>query len=165
VLLYELQEYSDLTYRMYDYGRLTTAGTPRELHVQQSLDVSTFDRSPRVKVRPVALASGPGYTERCLVACPYFVSREVVLQGNGIADGYMKWQTGSSCIILTSLAGNVRVSFGETLQNSETLMRGQTMVLPAAPGQYSMEGEGTCIFSYVPQADDEAWAAWQAGQE
>ncbi len=165
VLLYELQEYSDLTYRMYDYGRLTAAGTPRELHVQQSLDVSNYDRSPRVKVRPVSLAGGPGYTDRCLVACPYFVSREVVLQGNGISNGYMKGQTGSSCIILTSLGANVRVCFGETLQRSEALMRGQTMVLPAALGQYSIEGEGTCMFSYVPQADDEAWAAWQAGQE
>jgi mannose-6-phosphate isomerase len=165
VLLYELQEYSDLTYRMYDYGRLTADGTPRELHVQQSLDVATYDCSPRVKMRPVSLASGSGYTDRCLVACPYFVSREIVLQGNGISGGYMKEQTGSSCIILTSLGATARVCFGEALQHSEPLMRGQTMVLPAEPGQYSIEGEGTCIFSYVPQADDEAWAAWRAGQE
>ncbi|HEV2581789.1 MAG TPA: type I phosphomannose isomerase catalytic subunit, partial [Ktedonobacteraceae bacterium] len=39
VMLYELQEYSDITYRMYDYGRLTAAGTPRELHIAQSLAV------------------------------------------------------------------------------------------------------------------------------
>ena len=47
VLLYELQEYSDLTYRLYDYGRLTSAGIPRELHVERSLDVSHYNRSPR----------------------------------------------------------------------------------------------------------------------
>ena len=40
VLLYELQEYSDITYRMYDYGRLTASGTPRDLHVERSLDVA-----------------------------------------------------------------------------------------------------------------------------
>ena len=165
VLLYELQEYSDITYRMYDYGRLTAAGTRRELHVQQALDVSKYDRSPRVKVRPVSLPGGPGFTDRCLVACPYFVSREVVLQGNSIPNGYMKEQTGSSCIILTSLGASLRVCFGETLQLSEALTRGQTMVLPAAPAQYHIEGEGTFMFSYVPEADDEAWAAWQAGQE
>lgn len=165
VLLYELQEYSDITYRMYDYGRLTAAGTPRELHVQQSLDVSSYGRSPRVKVRPVSLTDRPGYTDRCLVACPYFVSREVVIQGKGISDGYMKGQTKNSCIILTSLGGNLRVCFGETLQLSEVLTRGQTMVLPATLGQYYIEGEGRYVFSYVPEADDEAWAAWQAGQE
>ena len=165
VLLYELQEYSDITYRMYDYGRLTAAGTPRELHVLQSLDVSNYDRSPRVKVRPVSLAGGPGYTERCIVACPYFVSREVVLQDTSISNGYKKLQNGSSCIILTVLGGNVQVCSGETLQHSEALMRGQTVVLPASTGKYSLAGEGTCLISYVPEADDEAWAAWQAGQE
>jgi mannose-6-phosphate isomerase len=165
VLLYELQEYSDITYRMYDYGRLTATGTPRELHVQRSLDVTAYDRSPRVKVRPVSLPGKPRYTDRCLVACAYFVSRELVLQNNGIFSGYMKGRTRNSCIILTSLGGNLRVSFGEALEQSESLTRGQTMVLPAALGQYQIEGEGMCMFSYVPEADDEAWAAWQAGQE
>ena len=164
VLLYELQEYSDLTYRMYDYGRLTSAGMPREMHIQQSLDVCHYDRSPRVKVRPVSLAGGPGYTDRCLVACPYFVSRELILGSSGISSGYMKGQTQHSCIILTSLGANVRVCSGEAFEHSEALTRGQTMILPAALGQYLIEGEGTFMLSYVPEAHDEAWAAWQAGQ-
>ncbi len=42
VMLYELQEYSDITYRMYDYGRLTASGAPRELHIARSLDVSNY---------------------------------------------------------------------------------------------------------------------------
>ena len=164
VLLYELQEYSDLTYRMYDYGRLTDAGMPRELHIQQSLDVCDYDRSPRVKVRPVSLAGGPGYTDRCLVACPYFVSRELVLGSTGVSSGYMKGQTKHSCIILTSLGANLRVCSGEALEHSEALTRGQTMILPAALGQYLIEGVGTFMLSYVPEAHDEAWAAWKAGQ-
>ncbi len=165
VLLYELQEYSDLTYRMYDYGRLTPAGIPRELHVQQSLDVASYTPSPRVKVRPVSLPGKPGYHDRCLVACPYFVSREITLEGNDISYGYTKRQTDTSCIILTSLGATIHVGFGETFQHSEALTRGQTMILPAALGQYYIEGEGTFMFSYVPEADDEAWAVWQAGQE
>jgi mannose-6-phosphate isomerase len=165
VLLYELQEYSDLTYRMYDYGRLTAAGIPRELHVRQSLDVANLERSAHVKVRPVSLPGKPGYSDRCLIACPYFVSREITLESNGISYGYMKEQTGSSCIILTSLGAEIRVGFGETFQYSEALTRGQTMILPAILGQYYIEGEGTFIFSYVPEAEDEAWAAWRDGQE
>ena len=39
IILYELQEYSDVTYRLYDYGRLTAEGKPRELHVEKALDV------------------------------------------------------------------------------------------------------------------------------
>lgn len=79
VLLYELQEYSDITYRMYDYGRLTAAGVPRELRIAQSLDVSCYSPSPHPKVLPVPLPGGPGYTDRCLAACRYFVLRELVL--------------------------------------------------------------------------------------
>lgn len=165
VLLYELQEYSDLTYRMYDYGRLTAAGTPRELHVRQSLDVASYERSAHVKVRPVGLPGQPGYSDRCLVGCLYFVSREITLESNGVSYGYMKGETGRSCVILTSLGADVRVGFGETFQYSEALVRGQTMVLPAALGQYYIEGEGAFMFSYVPEADDEAWAAWRMGQE
>ncbi|MGH2497732.1 MAG: type I phosphomannose isomerase catalytic subunit [Ktedonobacteraceae bacterium] len=165
VLLYELQEYSDITYRMYDYGRLTTAGMPRELHIQQSLNVCDYNRSSRVKVRPVSLPADSGYTDRCLVACPYFVSREIVLDSSSISYGYMNGRTRHSCIILTSLGANLRVCFGRALEYDEALTRGQTMVLPAALGQYRIKGEGAFMFSYVPEAHDEAWTAWKAGQE
>ncbi|GHO89852.1 class I mannose-6-phosphate isomerase [Dictyobacter formicarum] len=57
ILLYELQEYSDVTYRMYDYGRLTAAGTPRELHIDRSLDVSRYEASQQIKMRPVSIAA------------------------------------------------------------------------------------------------------------
>ncbi len=165
VLLYELQEYSDITYRMYDYGRLTSSGTPRELHVQQSLAVSDFDCSRRVKMRPVSLASSPAHIDRCLVACKYFVSRELVLRQQSISHGYTKFKTGNSCVILTSLGASGLVCFGDRLEQGEALERGQTMVLPASLGQYRIEGEGALMLSYVPDANDEAWAAWEAGQE
>src|ERR1700730_3075219 len=77
VLLYELQEYSDVTYRMYDYGRLTAQGRTRELHIGRSLDVAYYDTSPRTKTRPVLLAGCASYEDRCLVACQYFVLREL----------------------------------------------------------------------------------------
>ncbi|MDQ2716151.1 MAG: class I mannose-6-phosphate isomerase [Chloroflexota bacterium] len=160
VLLYELQEYSDITYRMYDYGRLTATGTPRELHIERSLAVSYYDASPRVKVRPVPLAGGPGYEERCLVACRYFVTRELAFKGPGALND----TTRGSCIILSSLGAEVRVRYGEQLEESERLARGQTMVLPAALGAYRIEGTGALLFSYIPAPGDPAWQAWEVGQ-
>src|SRR5438270_317886 len=77
VMLYELQEYSDLTYRMYDYGRLTAAGTPRPLHIERSLDVSCYEPAHPIKVKPVLLKEDPAYKDLCLVACRYFVTREL----------------------------------------------------------------------------------------
>jgi len=156
ILLYELQEYSDVTYRMYDYGRLTASGAPRELHIDRSLDVSHYEASQQIKMRPVTIAATSEYEERCLVACKYFLTREVNLKG-GVREG----TTESSCIILTSLGAEVSVAYGDQLAQTETLSRGQTLVLPATLGAYRIKGEGSLLFSYVPDANDEVWQAWQ----
>jgi mannose-6-phosphate isomerase len=156
VLLYELQEYSDITYRMYDYGRLDAQGRPRELHIERSLEVTRYEPSARIKMRPVTLAETADYTERCLVACRYFVAREIALRGSltGRADG--------SCIILSSLGAELHVRYGEGLRATESLARGQTMVLPAALGNYRIEGEGKFLASHVPAPEDQAWKLWRA---
>jgi len=166
VMLYELQEYSDLTYRMYDYGRLTAAGTPRELHVERALDVAIYDRSPHIKMQPLSLPGGEGYEDRCLVACRYFVVRELVFQQPGTSYGYMKSKTMGSCIILSSLGAEVMVRYGDTFEYGEKLAPGQTMVLPAALGGYCLQGSGTLLLSYVPAPGDEIrklWEAYRAG--
>ncbi len=157
VLLYELQEYSDVTYRMYDYGRLTASGKPRELHIEQSLEVSRFDAASSVKAKPVALSGGPGYEERCLVACRYFVTRELLLKEGASVER----TTPGSCVILSSLGASVNVLYGDGFAQSESLTRGQTMVLPAALGSYRIEGKGPLLFSYVPATNDAAWSKWQ----
>ena len=161
ILLYELQEYSDVTYRMYDYGRLTAAGTPRELHIERSLDVAHYGCSPHIKMQPLVLAGGEGLQDRCLVACRYFVSRELILQQTGISNGYMKSRTGGSCIILSSLGAEVTVRYGDAFEYGEKLTRGQTMVLPAMLGNYCIEGSGVLLFSYVPAPDDEIRRLWE----
>jgi mannose-6-phosphate isomerase len=167
VLLYELQEYSDITYRMYDYGRLTADGKPRELHIERSLDVARYAPSQRIKVNPVVLSSEPGYEERCLVACRYFVTRELRLKEYRTLAA----ATGSSCVILTCLQGTPVVWYPGTDEPglkgdfrryaSEKLASGQTMILPAALGRYIIEGPGTVLRSYVPEAADEAWQLWR----
>ncbi len=161
ILLYELQEYSDLTYRMYDYGRLTAAGTPRELHIERSLDVAHYGCSPHIKMQPLFLAGGEGLQDRCLAACRYFVSRELVLQQTDISNGYMNGRTEGSCIILSSLGAEVTVRYGDAFEYREKLTRGQTMVLPAMLGNYSIEGSGALLFSYVPAPDDEIQRLWE----
>jgi mannose-6-phosphate isomerase len=156
VLLYELQEYSDVTYRMYDYGRLDAHGRPRALHVERALDVACFEPSTRIKVQPVILAETNTLLDRCLVACRYFVTREIVLR----AHTYIEDKTGGSCLILSSLGAELSVRYGEDLEASERLLRGQTMVLPAALGDYRIEGEGAFLLSYVPTPGDRAWQLW-----
>jgi len=155
VLLYELQEYSDVTYRMYDYGRLDAQGQPRELHIERSLDVSRYEPSKRIKALPVTLAETTDYVDRCLVGNRYFVSREIILLTA------MEGQTGGSCIIVSALGADMHISYGMDLEHSEQLARGQTMILPASLGRYRLEGPGACLYSYVPASTDQAWQAWR----
>lgn len=158
VMLYELQEYSDVTYRMYDYGRITAAGKPRELHIERSLDVSLYNAAHNVKTKPVVLTGGPGYEERCLVACRYFVTRELLLK----TGASVQRDTTGSCVILSSLGAEVHVHYGDAFAHSEVIARGQTMILPAALGTYRIEGSGALLLSYIPAEDDTAWSAWKS---
>lgn len=157
ILLYELQEYSDVTYRMYDYGRVSANGKPRELHIERSLDVSHYTSSPQIKMQPVQVAKTETYEDRCLVACDYFLTREIVLK-----TGSFLGTTQGSCIILTSLGADVQVFYGDGLHQSERFSRGHTLVLPAALGSFKIEGSGTLLYSYVPSPTDEIRQAWQS---
>jgi mannose-6-phosphate isomerase len=161
VLLYELQEYSDVTYRLYDYGRLTSSGTHRELHIERSLDVTHYDRSSHIKMLPLVLRSERGLQDRCLAACQYFVTRELTFEQSGISHDYMNGVTAGSCRILSSLGAEITVRYGEVVEHEVKLVKGQTMVLPAALDNYSIEGTGIVLFSYVPAPDDEIRRSWE----
>jgi len=158
VMLYELQEYSDVTYRMYDYGRLSTSGKPRELHIEHSLDVAHYEVPHQIKIKPVSLANTYGYEDRCLIACHYFLTRELQLKEYTTIEGTTK----SSCIIISCLGERVQVFYGDKLKDSASISRGETMVLPAALGHYRLVGNGAMLFSYVPEPEDQAWQQWQA---
>ena len=71
--LCEIQEYSDLTYRVYDYGRVDAHGRPRELHLQKALEVIDFGRPILGKVSRLAWPS-PGSQRALLVACRHFAT-------------------------------------------------------------------------------------------
>jgi mannose-6-phosphate isomerase len=152
IILYELQEYSDVTYRLYDYGRLTAEGKPRELHVDKALDVMDYEPTPIHKVQPVVLNDAPdGTLQRCLVACRYFVLEELAFGGPLTETTH-----DTSCQILSLLDGACRLSAGQ--DEPLALAKGDTVVLPAALGFYRIENTESArcrlLRSYVPTPDD-----------
>lgn len=83
MILCEVQEYSDLTYRVYDYGRTDAKGKSRELHIEKALDVMQFGKTAGGKTQPVSLFAGEtgdkrdmhlgyGGKRTLLSACRYF---------------------------------------------------------------------------------------------
>jgi mannose-6-phosphate isomerase len=80
LVLCEIQEYSDLTYRVYDYNRRDASGKARELHIEKALEVLRFGRQNGGKAETVQIKRG-GMTETYLVACPYFAAEKWEFQG------------------------------------------------------------------------------------
>jgi mannose-6-phosphate isomerase len=73
MVICEIQEYSDLTYRVYDFGRVDSSGNPRELHIEKALEVTSFTGGRGGKIEPLALHS-PDAKKYLLAACEYFAT-------------------------------------------------------------------------------------------
>ena len=153
IALYELQEYSDITYRLYDYGRLQTDGRPRDLHVEQGLAVMRYTPQTLERVTPLALG-----TRRALVGCRYFMLEEITLAGT--LAGAVRPNT---CQIVTALAGRCEIV---SAAGNVALALGETAVLPATMGAHTLVGGGETrlLRAWVPQSDDADLAAWRAAQ-
>jgi mannose-6-phosphate isomerase len=75
MIVCEVQEYSDLTYRVYDYGRVEADGRPRELHIEKALDVVNFNSGTGGKVKTQATEIHGVKLWEPLVECAYFYAR------------------------------------------------------------------------------------------
>jgi mannose-6-phosphate isomerase len=73
MIVCEIQEYSDLTYRVYDYGRVDAQGKARELHLEKALQVTRFHEIRSGKIPPLALHS-PDANKHLLAACEFFAT-------------------------------------------------------------------------------------------
>ena len=105
LMILETQQNSDITYRVYDYGRLTD-GKPRQLHIKQSIDVITVPAKP-VEESIIQVGELPADKMNLLISCSYYkvwkldvtvpvtVNQEYpflimsVIDGEGLADGHM----------------------------------------------------------------------------
>jgi mannose-6-phosphate isomerase len=127
IMLFEIQQKSDLTYRVYDYGRRDAkTGQPRELHVEKSLDVMDYAPSPRGVVPPLELGAG----RQLLIACELFA-----LERWALREPHRGQVDPGSFEILTMLDGQAELEWdGSDLD----LRRGDALVLPASLGPYAL---------------------------
>jgi mannose-6-phosphate isomerase len=159
IVLYELQEYSDVTYRLYDYGRLQADGKPRELHIDRGLAVMHYRPAAATLMVPVKLPDGDLEGERrVLVACDYFLEEDLRFRGV-----YTDTTMESSCHIMTILEGQCDVCSPATRL---ALGPGDTAVVPAALGTYQLESRAgvRALLSYVPTQDDQKAQLWRESQ-
>lgn len=138
IFLFEIQQASDLTYRLYDYGRTDSRGKPRDLHLDRALEVADLTPGERARVTPKPL--GEGKTE--LLKTEHFATERWEVAGER-----RETTAPTSAELLTVLSGELTLRAGDT---ELTLAQGQSCVLPAALGDYSLAGEGVLLRCYVP---------------
>ena len=138
IFLYEIQQASDLTYRLYDYGRKDSSGRPRDLHLDKALAVADLTPGEHALVTPKPL--GDGRTE--LLKTEHFATERWEVSGDLAAA-----TDDSSADLLSALSGTLTVRSGDT---EVTLAQGGSCVVPAALGAYTVSGEGVLLRSYVP---------------
>jgi mannose-6-phosphate isomerase len=128
LLLYEVQQSSDTTYRVYDWDRPASAG--RKLHVEESVAVT--DPRKRAAVRPAPELRGTSAASALI--CPYF-DLEVVSLGN---EALGRDTSGESFHILTVTEGRVELSCAD-----ETVRLGkyETALVAGRAGSYKLSAE------------------------
>ncbi len=129
LLLYEVQQTSDLTYRVYDWDRPQSAG--RALHIDKSLAVSNASAVGDRRPRPT-LADGESTT---LVSCPQFT-----LEVSGGTQAIQFDTQGRTFHAITVIEGSARVEANGTVT---TLGRFETALVPANCGAYQIVPNGS----------------------
>jgi len=141
IVLAEIQENSDLTYRVYDWGRVGADGKPRELHLDKALTAIDFDVPCLQRTGGVTVTEGDN-SRTVLAACRYFAT-EIV----DVAASYAAECTGHTFTIVFFVQGSPRLLW----EGGELEVRvGESLLIPAELLEWRVEGPSRFLKFYVP---------------
>jgi len=143
MVVFEAQEYSDLTYRVYDYGRVDPFGKPRELHLEKALAVTNFSGGIVDKVPRLTLPTQRG-TRSLLAACRYFATERA--EYSGLCDCSTNKSRFELLVVLGG-SGQIRWTGGDA-----TYAPGECWFIPANLDVFVIQPlrESSIIRTYVP---------------
>lgn len=140
LLVAEIQQASDTTFRLFDWNRVDDQGRPRPLHVEQALEVTNYEAGPVNVVLPIEQARGV----ELLVSCPYFELNRYTAGPHRLVSGGFK--------IVTVVRGDVVL---QDTQGKTLLAFGQTALLPASheETQLSLGPESVALVASLPNSN------------
>lgn len=142
ILIAEIQQNSNTTYRVYDYGRVGADGKPRQLHIEKAIDVTRLAPATRPCGRPQAKPEAfDGGSVLPLASCDYFTVKEMEVISHAALMADEK-----SFHSLLLLDGSLTLSMGgEKLE----MKKGASVFVPAGSGDYTLTGKGRLILTTV----------------
>lgn len=141
----EIQQTSDITYRIYDYGRLGLDGKPRELHIEQAKEAIDYDVYPDYRTEYTRVRNA----ETPLVSCKYFTTSLFDLD-----EPCAKNLSGlDSFVVVMCVAGGGSLIDTESdgQRHTVTLRQGKTVLIPATSTgiEFRPSGPMTCLTSCI----------------
>ncbi len=137
ILIAEIQQNSNTTYRIYDYGRVGKDGKPRELHIEKACEVTNLTPPVRSAKPQGERTEREGYAETLLASCEYFNVRKLEIGScAALAAGKNSFNS------LLVLDGGFDVE-------GVTLGKGDSCFIPAGFGSYKIKGCGEVIITDI----------------
>lgn len=138
IVIAEIQQSSNVTYRVYDYGRIGVDGKPRELHVDKAKQVTKLTKAEESYV-VYTMEECEGYSTGLLAECEYFKVQRIDLK---------------ECIHLVADDESfhaIMVTEGSVVVKNEVevleVSKGESLFIPASTGAYQIEGRGEILLS------------------
>jgi mannose-6-phosphate isomerase len=147
IVLAEIQQNSDTTYRVYDWNRVGADGRPRPLHVDKAMAVINFDQVEPGPFEPQLLEAGAGFRRELITASLYFNVETITFERAGAS--FKGVCDGNTFEIWGPMSGSIQVNWaGEPLERQAV---GFTL-LPAVLGQFEIKATSPAIVlrSYIP---------------
>jgi mannose-6-phosphate isomerase len=135
-LMLEVQQNSNTTYRIYDWGRVGADGRARDLHIDAAVRVTRWRDDAPVLVVPERIAEQGRSEQWRVLACPYFSMRRVLLR-----DEWRETRDGRSFQVLFCAGGAARLSWPE---GELVLSAGSSCLVPAALRSYCLQPVSGC---------------------
>ena len=146
--LLEVQQNSDTTYRLWDWGRVDAiSGKPRELHLEQAMKTVDWNNHDDPLVRPLSFEKHGRNSETGLIANDFFIMNSYRIEEPQVFD------TRQRCFdVFFMVKGNVRISWDSDFLSVD---EGRTVLIPASLGEYRLEPatNGPCEILYVTMPD------------
>jgi mannose-6-phosphate isomerase len=136
MVIAEIQQTSDITYRLYDFDRVDAAGNHRELHVDLALDAINYNKIDTYKKYNKELNQS-----NAVVDCPYFTTNFIPLDGELAVN-----KTGETFTVYMCVEGNFELEY-EGVQFK--YKKGDTVLIPASLQTFSLSGKGSLLEIYI----------------
>ena len=136
----EIQQTSDITYRIFDWNRVDSEGKSRELHTALAVDAIDFESGVEECRRTYTATANK---EVNIVDCEFFKTDMLVVDGVAELDYCQR----DSFTIYMCIEGDVKVSLDN--ETSETLRTGEVMLIPAIANEIVIEGKAQILASHL----------------